>query len=99
MNNYCAIDTEVVETEFIEESLARVSVIDGNKDILLGELIFYTEKNWILNVSELGWSKSVGLMVLGFFRVFFVNFRSNRPQKKFFSTCCQKHNFLENTSF
>lgn len=90
MNNYCAIDTEVVETEFIEESLARVSVIDGNKDILLGELIFYTE---ILNVSELGWSKSVGLMVLGFFRVFFVNFRSNRPQKKIFFDLFPKAQF------
>ena len=44
MNNYCAIDTEVVETEFIEESLARVSVIDGNKDILLGEYILNTKK-------------------------------------------------------
>ena len=86
MNNYCAIDTEVVETEFIEESLARVSVIDGNKDILLGELIFYTEKIWELNVSELGWSESVGLMVLGFFRVFFLSiFGRIDLRKKFFA--------------
>jgi hypothetical protein len=37
MQKFCAISTELVETEFLDESIARVTVIDGNHNILVGK--------------------------------------------------------------
>ena len=42
MESFCAIDVEFVETEDLEESLARVTVLDGNFKILLGEFLIFT---------------------------------------------------------
>jgi len=39
MESFCAIDIELVETEDLEESLARVTVVDGNFKILLDKFV------------------------------------------------------------